>query len=77
MQCSGAISDVIVEACHDTSCVNVTATIANNGRGMTAFFSKLIENRKYAVMIHVLYNGGVEQQSQAVEISKLCSHLNC
>ena len=70
MSCSEAISKVIVEACYDSSvCVNVSAAIADGGRRVVATFSNLIENRKYSAMVHVLYNGGVEQSSQTVEIS--------
>ena len=71
MSCGEAISDIIVEACHDTSvCINVSAAITDDSRRVAATFSNLMENRKYSTKVHVLYNGGVEQQSQSVEISK-------
>ena len=71
LSCREAINKVIVEACSDASaCINVTADIADAGRRVVANFSNLIENRKYTVIVHVLYNGGIEQQSQPVESSE-------
>ena len=55
------------------SCVVGSSTSATGTTNALVSFD-LIENRKYSASMTVLYNGGVEQQSQSVEISECCLH---
>ena len=73
MKCENSIQSRVVEACLDSSCVNVSGTVLSLANDMTrvmATFTNLQENKNYSLLLHVLYNGGVVQRSQQVEISK-------
>ena len=82
LKCIEAISGVIVKACLNSYCVNVTGVVnmSTDGVRVMATFNNLKENRKYTATVQVQYNEGVIQQSQPVEISEqcnLCDRFSC
>ena len=72
--CKNAISHITVEACLNSSfCANTSAAVdllSDSERTVVATLSDLMENRKYIATLNIVYNGGVVQQSQPVEISE-------
>ena len=73
LKCKHAIKSIVVKACLNSSCVNSSETVfllANNMTRVMSTYTNLQENKKYALLLHVLYNGGVVQRSQLVEISE-------
>ena len=69
-------SDVTVQACLESTCVNATGTDSRVSQDrvvvgrVTAKFTGLIENRKYLVTLLIHDAIGVTQHSQPVEISE-------
>ena len=57
-----------VDSCVDGSSTAVLPSDAGSTKTLVSF--DLMEDRKYSASVTVLYNGGVEQQSQSVEISE-------
>lgn len=73
VKCKNAIASIVLEACLNSSCVNVSGTMcssANDTTRIMATFTNLQENKNYLLSLHVLYNGGVVLRSQQVAISK-------
>ena len=60
------------------SCVDgsSTAVLPSAGSTKTLVSFDLMEDRKYSTSVTVLYNGGVEQQSQSVEISEFVQYVH-
>ena len=55
-------------SCVDGSSTAVLPSDAGSTKTLVSF--NLMEDRKYFASVTVLYNGGVKQQSQSVEISE-------
>lgn len=76
--CTGALLGMTFKSCLTAdSCVvgsSTTALPSAAGTTKTLVSFDLMENRKYTASMTILYNGGVEQQSQSVEISELVQH---
>ena len=61
-------------SCVDGNSTTVLPSDAGSTKTLVSF--DLMEDRKYFTSVTVLYNGGVEQQSQSVEISEFVQYVH-